>query len=159
MQFLAAEIEEAVLETHVLRFVGLFVRNVDRRHFGCALHDELVRLDLDFAGWQIGIDRVGSAEFHFAGHRDDGLEVRLFNQPEETATRVDDHLGETVMVAQIDEEDSAVIAKAEHPTGNPDGFARVGGAELVASMSAIRMHRFFLQIEPYYTIFLIYYDT
>ena len=46
----------------------------------------------------------------------------------------------TVVVAEVDEEDAAVVAEAEHPAGEPDGLARVGGAELVAGMGAVRMH-------------------
>ena len=105
-----------------------------------SVHDEFVRLDLDLAGRQIGVDRVGRAELHFARHRDDRLEVGLFDKTEEAAGGVDDDLGEAVVVAEVDEKDAAVVTEAEHPAGKPDGLARVRGAELIARVRTIRMH-------------------
>ena len=87
-----------------------------------------------------GIDCVGRAELHFARHRDDGLEVGLLDEAEEAARRVDDDLGEAIVVAEVHEKDSAVVAKAEHPAGKSNGLARVRGAELIARMRTIRMH-------------------
>ena len=154
MELLAAEVEEAVLEAHVLALVRLLVGDVDRRHLGRALHHELVGLDLDFARRQVGVDRVGRAELHLAGHGDDAFQVRLLDEAEEAAGRVDDDLREAVVVAQVDEEDAAVVAQAEHPAGEADGLARVAGAELVAGMGAIGMHDsvFSSKLAAYYTI-------
>ena len=133
MELLAAEVQEAVLEAHVLALVGLLVRDVEGRHLRGGLHHELVRLDLDLAGRELGVDRVGRPQLHLAGHG-------LLDGAEEAAARVDDDLREAVVVAEVDEEDAAVVAEAEHPAGEPDGLARVGGAELVAGMGTIRMH-------------------
>ncbi len=146
MELLAAEVEEAVLEAHVLRLVGLLVGDVEGRHLRGGLHDELVRLDLDLARRQVGVDRVGRAELHLARHRDDALEVRLLDEGEEAARGVDDDLRQAVVVAEIHEEDAAMVAKAEHPAGKSDGLARVAGAELVAGMGAIRMHSILLKL-------------
>ena len=140
VELLAAEIEEAVLETHVLRLVGLLVGDVDGRDLRSGLHHELVRLDFDLAGRQIGIDRIGRAELHLAGHRDDALKMRLLDETEEAARRMDDDLGESVMVAEVDEKDAAVVTQAEHPAGKSDGLARVTRAEFVTGMGTIRMH-------------------
>ena len=152
VELLAAKVEEAVLESDVLRLVGLFVGDVEGRHLRGRLHHELVRLDLDLACWQLGIDRVGSPQFHLARHGDDGLEVRLFDEAEEAAGRVNDDLREAVVVAEVHEEDAAVVAEAEHPAGKSDGLARVGGAELVACVCTIGMHQFSPEKLPYYTI-------
>ena len=51
-----------------------------------------------------------------------------------------DDLREPVVVAEVHEEDAAMVAKAEHPAREPDGLSRVGGPEFVASMGAIGMH-------------------
>ena len=80
VELLAAKVEEAVLESDILRLVGLFVGDVEGRHLRGRLHHELVRLDLDLACWQLGIDRVGSPELNLACHGDDGLEVRLYGR-------------------------------------------------------------------------------
>ena len=144
VQLFAAEIEEAVLEAHVLALVCLLVGDVDGRHLRRRLHDELVRLDLDFAGRQVGVDRVGRPELHLARHGDDALQVGLLDEAEEATRRVDDDLRKAVVVAEVDEEDSAVVAEAEHPAREPDSLARVSGAEFVACVRAIGMHFSFL---------------
>ena len=140
VQLFAAEVEEAVLEAHLLALLGLFVRDVERRDAGDALHHELVRLDLDFAGGQVVVDRLGVAELHLARHGDDAFKVRLLDEAEEAAARVHDDLGDAVVVAQVHEEDAAVVAQAEHPAGEPDGLAGVLLAELVAGMRSVGMH-------------------
>jgi hypothetical protein len=56
---------------------------------------------------------------------------------------VHDNLREAIVVAEVNEEDAAVVAEAEHPAGKLDGLARVAGAELVAGMGTIRMHACF----------------
>jgi hypothetical protein len=61
-------------------------------------------------------------------------------------------LSETVVVAEVHKEDSAVVAEAEHPAGKSDSLARVRGAELVACMCTIGMHQFSPEKLPYYTI-------
>ncbi len=140
MQLLAAQVEVAVLEAHVLALVGLLVRNVEGRHFRGAFHDEFVGLDLDLARGQIGIDGLGRAEFHFARYGDDAFQMRLLDETEERTRRMDDDLRQAVMVAQVDEEDAAMVAQAVHPARKADGLAGVGGAQLVARMRTIGMH-------------------
>jgi hypothetical protein len=53
---------------------------------------------------------------------------------------VDDDLGKAVMVAQVHEEDSAMVAEAEHPAGEFYGLSGVGGAKFIAGMRTVRMH-------------------
>ena len=144
VELLAAEVEEAVLEAHLLGLVGLLVRDVEWGDFAGGLHDELVGLDLDLAGGKLGVDRVGRAELHLAGDGDHGLEVGLLDESEEAARGMHDDLREAVVVAEVHEEDAAVVAEAEHPAGKPDRLARVGCAEFVACMRAIGMHVLFL---------------
>ena len=140
VQLFAAEVEEPVLEAHLLALLGLVVRDVERRDAGGALHDELVRLNLDLAGGEVGVDRLGVAELHLARHGDDAFEVRLLDEAKEAAARVHDDLGDAVVVAQVYEQDAAVVAEAEHPAGEPDRLAGVLLAELVAGMRSVGMH-------------------
>ena len=142
MELLAAEVEEAVLEAHVLRLVGLLVRNVEGRHLRGGLHHELVRLDLDLACRKVGINRVRLTELHLARHGDHGLEMRLFDEAEEAAARMHDDLRQAIMVAEVDEQDAAMIAQAIHPAGKFDGLARVSRAELITGVCAIRVHSY-----------------
>ena len=53
---------------------------------------------------------------------------------------MDHDLRDAVVVAEVDEEDAAVVAEAEHPAGEADGLAGVLLAELVAGVCAIGMH-------------------
>ena len=48
----------------------------------------------------------------------------------------EDDLGHALAVAQIDENDPAVVAHGIHPAGKRDGLADVGGAEFVAVVRA-----------------------
>jgi len=54
--------------------------------------------------------------------------------------RVGHRLGQAVMVAEVDEQQPAVIAHAMHPARQADGLANVFFAKLAASMAAIKVH-------------------
>ena len=54
--------------------------------------------------------------------------------------RIGHALGEAVMVAEIDEQQPAMVAHAMHPARKPDGLADVVFAKLAASMGAIGVH-------------------
>ena len=140
VELFAAQVEEAVLEAHVLALFGLLVRDVERRDGGGALHHEFVRLDLDLARREVGVDRFGVAQLHLARHGDDAFKVGLLDEGEEAAARMDDDLREAVVVAEVHEEDAAVVAEAEHPAGKANRLARVFPAELVARMRAVGVH-------------------
>ena len=56
------------------------------------------------------------------------------------APSIDDALGDAIMVAQIDEQQVAVIALAVHPAGQADFCAGIGEAQSAASVRAIGMH-------------------
>ena len=147
VQLFAAQVEVAVLEAHVLAFVGLLVRHVEGRHLGGRLHHQFVRLDLDLARRQIGVDGVGRAELHLARHGDHAFEVRLLHETEEAAARMDHDLREAVVVAEVHEKDAAVVAETEHPPREADRLARVRSAEFIARMGTVWMHDVIFPLE------------
>jgi hypothetical protein len=53
---------------------------------------------------------------------------------------MDDDLGKAVVVAKVDEKDSAMVAKTEHPAGEFHGLSGVGGAKFITGMRTVRMH-------------------
>lgn len=53
---------------------------------------------------------------------------------------MDHHLGDAVMVAQVDEEELAVITLAMHPPRQLDGQADVACAQRAAIVGTIGMH-------------------
>jgi len=136
---LAAQVQKAVFQAQVLGAV-LVARQVERRLLRGGLHDARVRHELDLAGRQIGIDRRGLAQRNLAGHRDDRLEFRPAQRLEESAAGVNHDLREAVMVTQINEQNAAVVADTENPAGEFGGGARVGSAELTASVRTVEMH-------------------
>ena len=140
MQRLAAEIEEAVFEPRVLRIVGL-AEDRQRQLRRLRKHLDLARENFDLAGRQVRVHRLGravadravDADAPFGAHALGGLEGRRI--------RIGDDLRQAVMVAEVDEEQPAVIAHAVHPARQADVGADIRGAERAAGMSAIGMHR------------------
>ena len=55
--------------------------------------------------------------------------------------RIGDDLGQAVMVAQVDEQQAAMVAHAVHPARQADGLADIGFAEFGAVMAAVAVHR------------------
>jgi hypothetical protein len=54
---------------------------------------------------------------------------------------VEDHLGDAVVIAQIDEQEMPMVPPAEDPAGQPDGLSHMGLPQLAAGMGAILMHK------------------
>ena len=54
--------------------------------------------------------------------------------------RIDDALGDAVVIAQVDEQQVAVVALAMHPAGQANLRAGVGETQGAAGVRAIRMH-------------------
>ncbi len=125
VQLFAPQIEVAVLQAHVLGFVGFLVRHVNWGDGGGGFHHELVRFDFDFARGKIGVDGVGGAELHLARHGDDALQMSLLHKTEEGSRGVHYNLRETVMIPEVDEKDAAMVSEAVHPAGKANGFACV----------------------------------
>jgi hypothetical protein len=52
------------------------------------------------------------------------------------------------MVAQIDEQQAAMVALAMHPAGQPDGLANMRGALRAAGVGAVEMHSRLVELPP-----------
>jgi hypothetical protein len=52
------------------------------------------------------------------------------------ALRVDDNLRQTIAVAQVDEDQLALVPAVSHPAGEDDTLAFVGGGQLATGDSA-----------------------
>lgn len=71
---------------------------------------------------------------------------------------MNDDLRQAVMIAQVNEEDAAMVALTEDPTRDADGFAGIGGTQFVARMCTVRMHKGSLSVEksrntvPHYAV-------
>ena len=99
-----------------------------------------LRDHLDLSGHQLRIDRLGRTGDDFAVKPHDRLDAPAIERLIERAFRIDHHLGDPVVVAQIDEDHAAVVADTVNPAGEADTLADLGFAELSAGVGAIDAH-------------------
>ena len=76
-----------------------------------------------------------------AGNGDDAFQAQRSAPGEQRRRHVDHALRDAVMVAQIDEQQLAMVALAVHPAGQTRRLPGIGEAERAAGMGAIGMHR------------------
>ena len=80
-----------------------------------------------------------------AAHRDDELAAQLARQLEGglPVLRIEDYLDDAAAVAQVDEDEAAVIAARVHPAHDGDVSAGVGGAQVTAVGAAFPVSKSF----------------
>jgi len=94
-----------------------------------------VREDFDLAAREVRIHRAFGARPHEAGHADDEFVAQLFRDGEgRGAIGIADDLHQALAIAQIDENNAAVIAQSVHPASKRDRFANVAFAKLITLM-------------------------
>jgi len=142
LHFFAAEVEEAEAQAEV--FVdGGGVVDREGECFGAGEDGQLGDMEFDGAGSEFGIDGIWGALNDRAGDGENTFVTEVGGGVEELGLIwVKDDLGDAVMIAEINEDDAAVIAAVMDPAGETDGLAGVSGAEFTAGMSAIAMHIF-----------------
>ncbi len=105
------------------------------RQFGRrAQHLDFVDVDLHLAGGQIGVLGAGRALADLAVDAHHPFRTQRLSQLERQAVGVGNDLGQAVMVAQIDEQQSAMVADAVTPAGQPHGLANVALAKRAAGV-------------------------
>ena len=139
VQPVAPQIEEAVLEPDLLR-IFLVAEHRHRQLVGRAQHLDVLDVDLDLTGRQIRVLGAAGTAAHLAVDPHHPFGAQRLDLLERRTVRVGDHLAQAIVVAQIDEENAAVVAHAVHPAGEPDLFVDVALAERAAGVGAIAMH-------------------
>ena len=139
MQLLAPQIEEAISEPRLLG-IGLVAEHRQRQIARRSQDFDLAHVNLDEAGRHLGVLGARRALAHVAVDAHDEFRAQLFRLRKSRRIRIDHALREPVMIAQIDEQQSAVVADAMAPAGEPDGGAVFGEAERAAGVGAIAMH-------------------
>src|SRR6476661_2051932 len=126
----AAKIECPVAEAGELVHRALLIDR-ERRRVGVAEQLEVGDLELDLPGGEVGVDVVGLATRHGPDRRDHvlgpqvvGARVRLGG-----CLRVEDELQQAGAVAQVDEDQTAVVAAPVDPTGDTDLVAGAGAVD------------------------------
>ena len=114
VQLLAAKIQVAVSEP---RFLGilLIAEHHQRQFVGCAEHFQIVNIDLDFPGRNLRVHQIVVASLHLAVYPDAPFAAHLLNLFEDRAVRIAQHLRDSVVVPQVDEQNAAVIPHPVHP--------------------------------------------
>ena len=136
---LAPDVEVAVLEAQALVDRRVRLVDVERRRLRLGQDLDVGRLELDRAGRQLRVLRAGQAQRDGAlDHHDElGADAAGLRVGVGRIGLVDDDLGDPVAVAQVEEDQLAVVAPAVDPAGQPGGRARVGRAELAAGVRAV----------------------
>ena len=136
VQRLAPEIEEAVLQAQIFRVVGL-AEHRDRQLLCRGEHLDLGREQLDLAGRQFRVDSALGARAHLAVDAHHPLGAHGLGGLERGAVGIGHDLRDAVVVAQIDEQQPAVVAHAVHPARQPHRLADVGTAQRAAGVRAV----------------------
>ncbi len=142
VQRLAPQIQEAVGEAQVFRVVRL----AEHRHgqlLGRRQHLDLGGNHLDLARRELGVHRRLSVDdrpvAHGAVDADHPLRAHRLGRLEGRAVGVGHDLGQAVVVAQVDEQQAAVVAHAVHPARQAHVLADIGFAQRPAGVRAVAM--------------------
>src|SRR5208337_5684963 len=102
---------------------------------------ELVGDDLDLAGGDVLVHRVGVAQLDMAdgSHHKFGAHRGCFVVHLRAGVGGDDHLGDAAAVAQVEKNEIAEIAALVHPSHERNFGTGVGGAQFATHMSTFQV--------------------
>ena len=130
----AAQVQVAVLEADLLADVDPVVDR-ERQRRGLGQHLELGREDLDLTGRDLGVRVALGALRDLADDLDAELRAQRVGALGHLALAEDD-LGDAARVAEVDEDDAAVISPPGHPSGEGDGLSGLLGTQGAGVVSA-----------------------
>ena len=139
VELLTTKVEETVLKPYIFR-IFLLAEHRQRQFAGRTQHLDLGDEKLDRAGRQIRVLGAFGAAAHLAVDPHHPLRAQLFGVLEGRRIRVRDALRQAVMVAQVDEQQPAMVADAMAPAGQTNVLADVAVAERAAGVGAVTMH-------------------
>ena len=134
-----AQVEKPVLEAHVLGIVDI-AEHRHRQGLRLRQDHELPDADLDVPGRQFRVHGLLVTGDDPAFDRDDAFGTNALHHAEGGVIGLDDALGHAVLVAQVDEQEVAVIALAVNPSRKAYGRPDMIAAKLAACVRAITMH-------------------
>ncbi len=145
VQSVAAQVEEAVFEANVFRIIRL-AKHRQRQFLRLGKHFDRAGENLHLTGRQVLVDRLVCACLHLAIDTDHPFATNAFSRLERRRIGIGDDLRHAVMIAQIDEQEAAMVAHAMHPAGQAHIRAHVGFSEFGAGMAAIAMHGHIIRV-------------
>ncbi len=125
---LAAQIEETVFEPDVLRVI-LFAEYRHRQFGGRTEYLDLVDIDFDLAGRQVGVEGALGPPPHLAIDSHHPFRAQRLGKLERRTVGVGYNLRDAVVVTQIDEQDAAVVADAVAPAREAHRFTDIALAK------------------------------
>ncbi len=137
---LAPQVQEPVAQAGFLGVV-LIAEHHQRQFVRRAQNLEIADEHLDLAGGDLGVDQRAVAFLYLSVDADAPFAAHLLDLGKDRRIRVAQHLRHAVMIAQVDEQNPAMVAHAVHPAGQPDGVAHVGFTKIGAGMAAEGVHR------------------
>ena len=139
VQLLAAQIEKAIFEPDLFR-VFLVAEHRHRQVTGRAQDFDLVDINLDLARRQVRVLGAFRPLAQLAVDPDHPFRPQRLSQLEGRTVGITDHLGQAVMVAQVDEQHAAMVANPVAPARQTDILADVAFAQRAAGVGTIAMH-------------------
>ena len=134
--FRATQIDEAVAQAGFLANVGVFVER-ERRGLGFVEYIQLITQHFDGAGSHVRIDRTGRTQTYLAGDLHHILAAHTVGLGEGLgAIRIEYHLGQSLAVADVEEDHATVVATAVHPAAKSDFLAVQALVQLAAVMAS-----------------------
>ncbi len=132
-----AQVDDPVLQAH--RLGEVLVVELERRRLRRVQDLDIVRQHLDLAGEQVRIVAALGAGPHESRHADHELVAqRLGDREGRDPVRIEDDLHEALAVAQVDEDDAAVVAAAVHPAHQRHGLGEVAAVDAAAVIGALQ---------------------
>ena len=136
----AAQVDDAVAQPQQLVDRRLLVDR-ERRRGRLGQRLGLGDLELDLAGLELRVDVALLAPHDRAGRGDDVLGAQPLGERVGVGggLGVEDELDDPGAVAQVDEDQPAVVAAAVHPAGHAHGRVDVAGAQLAGPRVAVEV--------------------
>ena len=136
----STNVQVAVAQSQALVDRSVRLVDVERRRLGLAKDFNLTAPNLDLAGEQLLVLLAGHSPGDLALDRQHELVAGPVGDGVSGRRLLGVHhdLRHAVAIAQIQEDEMAVVAAAMHPAGHADGAARVVGSQLAAGHVAVR---------------------
>ena len=114
MQCFAAQIEEAVFQAGFF-WIFLLTSDWQRQFFRLAEHNDIAGENFDLTRGQICVHGGGTARLYIAINGDNAFKAQCFEDGQCGAVAIGNNLRHAVMIAQIDEQNAAMVALTMDP--------------------------------------------
>ncbi len=132
----ATQVDEAVAQASFFTDIAVLVER-ERRSLRIVEHFQLITQHLDGAGSDVRVHRTGRTQAHLAGHLDHVLAAHAVCRGEGLGTiRIEDHLGQTLTIANVEEDHPAMVTTAVYPAAKSDFLTVQAFVQLAAIVTA-----------------------